>query len=298
MTIGIVAPSSGARNDRLEKGIGLLEASGYRVALGDHLFDRHGYLAGMDSARAADFTQMFARKNVDAVFCARGGYGAARISRLVDWDVVVANPKLFVGYSDITTLHLALERRARLITIYGPMVASLGGGLSEDCARLFWRMLTSIEPVGNIRTPEECIRTLVGGKVQGRIGGGCLALLAAAVGTPDAPDFRNRIVLLEDVDEAAYRVDRYLMQLLHAGILQQAAGFVIGTVTDWEKQEKGPAGITLERVWEDIMAPLGKPTIIGFPCGHEPDPATIPLGCLAELDADSGTLTLLESAVS
>ncbi len=297
MTIGIVSPSSGARNDRLEKGIAILEAAGYRVAFGDHVFDRHGYLAGTDSARAADFTEMFDRKDVDAVFCARGGYGAARILRLVDWDSVARNPKLFVGYSDITTLHLALERRARVVSIYGPMVASFGGGLSEACAGLFWQMVTSNKPIGKIVTPEVSIRTLVGGKVQGRLAGGCLALLAAAVGTPHEPDFNDRIVLLEDVDEAAYRVDRYLMQLLHAGILEQAAGFVIGTVTDWEKQEKGPPGITLDRVWTDIIAPLGKPTILGFPCGHEPDPVTIPLGCLAELDADAGTLTLLESAV-
>src|SRR5688572_4431592 len=187
MTIGIVSPSSGARNDRLEKGIALLEAAGYAVALGNHVFDRHGYLAGMDSGRAADFTEMFARRDVDAVFCARGGYGASRMSHLVDWDAVAANPKLFVGYSDITTLHLALERRARLVTIYGPMVASLGGGLSEECAALFWQVLTSNEPVGRITTGERCVNPLVGGKVKGRMAGGCLALLAAAVGTPDAP---------------------------------------------------------------------------------------------------------------
>jgi len=297
MTIGIVSPSSGARNDRLEKGIAILEAAGYRVSLGDHVFDRHGYLAGTDSARAADFTDLFTRKDVDAVFCARGGYGAARIMRLVEWDIVARNPKLFVGYSDITTIHLALERRSRLMSIYGPMVASLGAGLSESCAGLFWKMVTSSELIGRIGASEGNIRTFVGGKVQGRLAGGCLALLAAAVGTPDAPDFNGRIVLLEDVDEAAYRADRYLMQLLHAGILEQAAGFVIGTVTDWEKQDKGPLGITLQHVWQDIIAPLGKPTILGFPCGHEPDPVTIPLGCLAELDADACALTLLESAV-
>jgi muramoyltetrapeptide carboxypeptidase len=298
MTIGIVSPSSGARNGNLENGIALLESAGYTVAVGDHVFDRHGYLAGMDSARAADFTRMFERREVDAVICARGGYGAARMLPLVDWDVVGANPKLFVGYSDITTLHLAMGRRANLITIHGPMVSSLGGGLSKESKEQFWATLTSREPLGKIDCGEHLPQTLVGGKAAGPLAGGCLALLAAAVGTPDAPDFNGRLVLLEDVDEAAYRVDRCLMQLLNAGILQKAAGFVIGNVTDWEKQEKTAPAILLPDVWRDLIVPLDKPTITGFPFGHEPNPLTLPLGCLAELDADSGSLTILESAVA
>ena len=298
MTIGVVAPSSGIRNDRVERGIAVLEEKGFRVAVGDHVFDRHGYLAGIDSARAADFTAMFARKDVDAVFCARGGYGAVRVLPLIDWSAVSANPKPFVGYSDITTLHLALERRARLVTVHGPMVASLGGGLSEASATCLWNILTSSEPMGKVHSGDARIATQTPGKATGRLAGGCLALLAAAVGTPDEPDFRDRIVLLEDVDEAVYRVDRYLAQLLGAGILQQAAGFVIGTVTDWEKQEKDPPEIDLEQVWRDHLGPLGKPAISGFPVGHEPNPLTLPLGCLAEVDADAGTLTLLESATA
>lgn len=297
MAIGIVSPSSGVRNDRLERGIAVIEAAGYRVVIGDHVFDRHGYLAGTDPARAADLSSMFDRKDVDAVICARGGYGAARMLPLVDWDAVTRNRKLFIGYSDITTLHIALERRAGLVTIHGPMAASLGGEISASRADLFWRNLTCADPLGRIDCAEADVRTLMEGKATGRLAGGCIALLAAAVGTPDASDFAGRIVLLEDVDEAAYRIDRYLMQLLRAGILAQAAGFVIGTVTDWEKHEKSPPVLTLSDVWRDLIVPLGKPAITGFPFGHEPNPITLPLSCMAELDAGARTLTLLESAV-
>jgi muramoyltetrapeptide carboxypeptidase len=241
---------------------------------------------------------MFARRDIDAVFCARGGYGACRMLDYVDWETVAANPKVFVGYSDNTTLHLALERRLGLTTLYGPVVVSHGGaGLSPTAADCFWRAMGSAEPLGRYDTGGAPIRTLVSGRATGRLAGGCLTLLGVAIGTPESPDFRDRIVLIEDIGDRAYRVDRMLVQALRAGLLQQAAGFVIGTVTGWEKEEKEPPIITLDQVWRDHIAPLGKPAIVGFPFGHEPNPLTLPLGCRAELNADAGTLTVLESAV-
>lgn len=297
MTIGILAPSGPLRDPRLPEGIARLERQGYRVVLGDHLYDRHGYLAGTDAGRAADFNALFARQDVDAIFCARGGYGACRMLDYVDWAVVAANPKVFVGYSDVTTLHLALERRIGLVTFHGPMVVTRGGELSEAADTCFWRAVGSAEPLGPYVTGDASVRTLVGGRARGRLAGGCLSLLAAAVGTPETPDFRGRIVLIEDIGEPTYRIDRLLVQLQRAGLLQQAAGLVLGTVTGWEKQEKEPSAIALDALWQDLIAPLGKPTIVGFPFGHVPNPLTLPLGCLAELDADAGALTLLEPAV-
>ena len=132
----------------------------------------------------------------------------------------------------------------------------------------------------------------------GRLAGGCISLLAAAVGAPEQPDFEGRIVVLEDIGDPAYRTDRQLVQLLRAGLLQTAAGFVIGTVTGWEKQEKDPPIVQLGDVWRDLILPLGKPTVMNFPFGHQPNPMTMPLGCMAELDAGSGTLAITESAVS
>lgn len=275
-----------------------LEARGYRVVRGDHLYDQHGYLAGTDRLRAADFTAMFARPDVDAVFCARGGYGAIRMLEYVDWDSVRANPKLFVGFSDITTLHLALERACGLVTLYGPMVATLGGALSETAQDCFWRMVERAEPFGLYDTTGAPIRTLVGGKAEGRLAGGCLSICQAALGAPECPDFDGRLVLIEDVGEAAYRIDRMLMHLRRSGAFDRAAGFIVGDATDWDKGLTRPPGIDLSQVWQDVLAPLRKPTVVGFPFGHVPNPLTLPLGCLARLDADAGTVEVLEPAVA
>jgi len=297
MTIGVIAPSGPVCGPRFDQGLKRLESRGYRVICGKSVYDRRGYLAGSDVDRAADFTAMFARQDVDAIICARGGYGASRMLEYVDWEAVGANPKLFVGYSDITMLHLALEKRIGLVTIYGPMVVTYGGDLSENAEECFWQIMTRTEPFGRYDTGDARIRPLVGGKANGRLAGGCLSLLSAAVGTPEEPDFTGRIVLMEDVGEAIYRVDRLLVQLLRAGLLQNAAGFVIGTVTNYEDTQTEEPYIRLEDVWQEHLVPLGKPTIAGFPFGHEPNPLTLPLGCLAELNADAGTLTVLEPAV-
>lgn len=298
MTIGIVAPSSGIRDARLDAGIAYLQARGYIVRLGDHLFDQFGYLAGTDAARGADFTRMFADPNVHAALCGRGGYGAVRMLDHVDWSAVAANPKPFIGYSDITTLHRAIERRANVVTFHGPVLTTLGGGLSLVAEHCFWSLLERPVAFGVYEASSPSLRTLVGGQTEGRLAGGCLSLLAAAVGTPDEPDFTGRIALIEDVGEHAYRIDRMLMQLLRAGHLQCAAGFVIGTVTGWENDESGSPAISLDAIWRDYILPLGKPAVLGFPFGHEPNPLTLPLGCLARLDADTHTLEVLEPAVS
>lgn len=297
MTLGIVAPSSGIRDDRLQSGIARIQERGYNVRLADHLFDQAGYLAGMDASRGRDLTALFADPAVDAVICGRGGYGAIRMLDHVDWSAVAAHPKPFIGYSDITTLHLAVQRYAPMVTFHGPVVTTLGGGLSADAESCFWSLLERAEPYGAYPRGGPT-QTLVGGTAEGLLAGGCLALLGAAVGTPEAPDFAGRIVLIEDVGERVYRVDRLLAQLLRAGLLQQAAGFVLGTVTGCMEGETGAPPITLDRVWRDYIEPLGKPAIVGFPFGHEPDPLTLPLGCIARLDADASTLEVLEPAVA
>jgi muramoyltetrapeptide carboxypeptidase len=299
LTIGVVAPSSAPRDDRLEKGLAAIGGRGYRFVAGTHLYDRHGYLAGADAGRAADINGMFARPDVDAVFCARGGCAAWRLMDLIDWELVRAHPKPFVGYSDITTLHLGMERCADLATIHGPMVVSIGGGLSESAADCLWRLLEQPEPLGALNTSsaKPPVRTLVSGRAAGRLAGGCLSLLASAAGTPYGPDFADRIVVLEDVDDPAYRVDRNLHQLVRACNLGMAAGIVVGTATGWDKDCAEAPAITLDDLWRDILLPLGKPTVLDFPFGHVPNPLSIPLGCMAELDATSRTLTVTEAAV-
>lgn len=294
--VGIVAPSSAVRTPQLADGIRCLTDRGFRVVLGEHVYDRWGYLAGTDEARASDLTEMFARKDVSAVICARGGYGAARMVDGVDWDVVRANPKVFVGYSDITTLHLAMERRAGLMTFHGPMVTTLGSGIGEAAERLLWRLLSTPEPEIDLLNGSEIAKTLASGLAHGRLSGGCLSILCAALGTPEAPDFAGRIVLLEDTDEPLYRVDRLLTQLVRSGCVDEAAGFVIGTVTNWCQSHES-SWLRLDDLWLDILGPLGKPIVVGADFGHVDSPLTLPLGCSAALDADRRTLRLTEAAV-
>ena len=297
-TIGVAAPSSPVEADKLKTGVALIEARGYRVVVGEHVLATmagNSYLAGTDVQRAADLNELFARPDIAAIFCARGGYGAARLWELLDWQTIDANPKIFVGYSDITSLHLALARTANLVTFHGKMVTTLAD-LDETSLRVFWRILEDPTPFGTLPADPAAMQTLVPGTVEGDLTGGCLTLLANACGSPYPPDFRGKIVLIEDVGEAVYRADRYLFQLRNAGILREAAGFVVGTLTRWQKEEAEPPKNTPEALWQDLLVPLGKPTLVGFPFGHEPNPLTLPLGVRARLDANERALTLLESA--
>jgi len=297
-TIGIVAPSSPIPREELEQGVALLEGRGYRVVVGENVLARHpscDYLAGTDAQRAADLNEMLTRPDIDAVFCARGGYGAMRLFDRIAWDRLPQDPKIFLGYSDITSLHTALAQRCGWATFHGPMVFALTK-LSAERADVHWRLLETPEPLGVLPADPEQITTLVGGQVEGELAGGCLCLLARACGSPYAPDFRGKIVLLEEVGEAVYRADRDLMQLKNAGLLDQAAGFVIGTITRWQKEESDPPCNTPQALWQDYFGELGKPVITGFPFGHETDPLTLPLGVRARLDADARTLTLLDPA--
>ncbi len=299
-TIGIVAPSGPIPREESEKGVALLEARGYRVVVGDNVMGRHpsyDYLAGADAERAADLNAMLSRSDIQAVFCARGGYGAMRLFDRIDWEAVPKEPKIFVGYSDITSLHTALAVRCGWATFHGPMIGALSK-LSPESAEVYWRILEKPEPFGLLPAAPDTLTTLIGGQVEGELAGGCLCLLARACGSHFAPDFRNKIVLIEDVGEAVYRADRDLMQLKNAGLLDQAAGFVIGSITGWQKQESEPPVNTPQALWQDYFGALGKPVVTGFPFGHEPDPLMIPLGIRARLDADARTLTLLDPATT
>ncbi|MCW3095180.1 MAG: hypothetical protein JWL77_798 [Chthonomonadaceae bacterium] len=297
-TIGIVAPASPVPREELERGVALLEARGYRVVVGENVLARHpsnDYLAGTDAQRAADLNEMLARPDIHAVFCARGGYGAMRLFDRIEWDAISPEPKIFVGYSDITSLHTAIGQRCGWVTFHGPMIAAIAR-FSAERAELYWRLLEAPEAFGVLPARSDCMTTVAGGSVEGELAGGCLCLLARACGSAYAPDFRNKIVLLEDVGEPVYRADRDLMQLKNAGLLDQAAGFVIGNITGWQKQESDPPLNTPQALWQDYFAELGKPILAGFPFGHEADPITLPLGVRARLDADARTLTLLDPA--
>ena len=288
------------KQEELEQGVRRIRARGYNVSLGDHVLatmPENSYLAGTDAKRAYDLNEMFARKDVKAVFCARGGYGAMRLFDRLDYDILRDCPKIFTGYSDITSLHLALTQQAGYVTFHSPNATSLPNldALSEAA---FWKLLESPEPYGVLPARPNAMQTLVPGSVEGELAGGCLCLLAHACGSRHTPDFKNKIVLIEDVNEAIYRADRDLTQLRNAGALNEAAGFILGTISHWQKNEADPPVNTLDALWRDFFLPLGKPTLCGFPFGHEPNPLTLPLGVRTRLDADARTVTLLESAVN
>ena len=298
-TIGIVAPSSPINSSKLEAGIVLIKARGYQVEVGRHVLDRHphnNYLAGRDEDRAADLNEMFTRKNIQAIICGGGGYGATRILPLLDWEVIQANPKLFVGFSDITSLHIALQQRG-FVTIHGKMAASLPD-LDSASAELFWSILENRNPYGLLPSNTETIRTIVPGVVEAELAGGCLSLLAHACGTPYAPNFTDKLVLIEDIGEAIYRADRDLTQLLQSAHLDRAAGFIIGEISGWEKQESEGTVNSLSELWRSFFQAIGKPAISGYPIGHIDNPLTIPLGIQTRLDATLRTVTLLETCVS
>lgn len=298
-TIGVISPSSPPPEEELSKGVALIQERGYRIRMGEHVLAKAphcDYLAGTDEQRAADLNAMFADPAVDAIFCARGGYGAMRLFDLIDWQLVAAHPKLFVGYSDITSLHTALARLG-WVTIHGTMVSALWK-LELPVLERFWSLVESPAPQGDLPADAETVQTVVPGSVEGELSGGNLCLLAQACGSRFAPDFRGKIVLLEDVNDPVYQADRDLTQLLSAGHLQEAAGFVIGSLTGWHKHEADPPLNTPTKLWTEFFTRLGKPTIAGFPFGHEPNALSLPLGVRARLDANSRRLTLLEAAVT
>jgi muramoyltetrapeptide carboxypeptidase len=269
-----------------------------------HLLSRYGYLAGKDEERAADVNAMFADKDARAVFAVRGGWGCARILPHLDYQLIRANPKLLVGFSDITALHMALAARAGFTTIHGPNAASAWGKLSWDSFReLAFEGGTPLyrNPAGtddrlvqrNGRT-----RTFRPGKATGRLLGGNLTVLAALVGTPYLPDFSGAILFLEDIDEAEYRIDRMLTQLALAGILGRVAGVVFGQCTDCRATGTSYGGFTLSQVLQQHLAPLGVPAFQGATIGHVANQFSLPVGARAEIDAEAGTIRILEPAVA
>ncbi len=289
--IRIVSPASPIDPEKIERGVALLEAEGYQVTLGVHVFAKHGYLAGTDEQRAGDLQEAFANPEVSAVICSRGGYGCARLLEHLDLDAMAASGKLFGGFSDITTLHLALNRRG-LVTFHMPMLLSL----SVDREPWVIESLTNALK-GDSTIPANATKgeTLVPGKAEGILTGGCLCLLCDSIGTSDALDAKGRLLLIEDVDEDPHRIDAMLTHLRNIGVLQSASGLIFGemTGTDERRDEKIGAG-TWREIVQDRVADLGVPTIINFPFGHMKTMLTIPLGVRARMDASAGMLQIAE----
>jgi len=283
--------------ERLEHGVTYLKDSGFNVRLADSVGQCHGYLAGRDEARAEDLNRMFADPEVHAIFCTRGGYGTPRLLDRVDYALIKKNPKILVGYSDITALQLAIHAKTGLITFSGPMVAvEMGKGIAAFTEEHFWRLIRSPQPsypMSGLHTPLSCLRP---GKARGKLLGGCMSLLCSLLGTPFCPDFTDAILFVEDVGEQPYQIDRQLTQLRHAGVLRRIRAMVVGKFEDCEPSDDAPS-LTIEQVLMDVTEGLDIPVLTGLPYGHVDVKYTIPVGAEAVVDSDEGIMTIVETVV-
>ncbi|MFJ3582628.1 LD-carboxypeptidase [Streptomyces sp. NPDC090127] len=287
--VAVVATSGPVPEDRLAAGLDILRGWDLEPVVAPHVLDTHGafgYLAGSDEDRARDLQEAWCDPGVSAVLCARGGYGAQRMVDLVDWAAIrAAGPKVFVGYSDVTALHEAFAVRVGLATLHGPMVAAAGFLKDPRTQESLRATLFAPESVRTLGL--DSARPLAPGRAHGVTLGGCVSLLAAELGTPHArPSARGGLLLLEDVGEEPYRVDRILTQLLRSGWLDGVAGVALGS---WA--ECGPYA-DVRAVLADRLAGLGVPVVEELGFGHGDTALTVPLGLPAVLDADAATLTL------
>ena len=291
--VAVVAPSGPVPEERVQAGLDLLRGWDLDPVVAPHVLDRHGefdYLAGTDADRAADLQAAWCDPSVDAVLCARGGYGVQRMVELLDWDAMsAAGPKVFVGFSDITALHEAFATRLGLATLHGPMAAGID---FIKNARAQDHLKATLFAPETVRTITSGGTALVPGRARGVTLGGCLCLLAAEAGTPHArPGARGGLLCLEDVGEETYRLDRYLTQLLRTGWLDGVQGVLLGS---WERCDPYEQ---VRALLVDRLGSLGVPVVEEFGFGHCEGALTIPFGVTAELDADAGTLTLDEPAL-
>ncbi len=305
-TIGIVSPASPYTNySDVQRGIAWWQARGYHVKLAEGALERTDYVAGSPERRARDLMDLFADPSVDAVQCLRGGYGSAQMIPFVDFHVIAEHPKPFIGFSDITALHMAILHFTGLATFYGPTLTSLGMPemMTEFTGQRFLKVLSG-ETTGLFpcNPDDPFVQTLAPGQATGRLVGGCLADLMYTMGTPWELDLDDAIFVFEEIGSSPHGIDRALLQLTQAGKFKRVRGVVIGDLVGCEWNDGGGAPWPHTKVLEEMLAerlrPLGVPVIYRLPFGHGRYIATFPLGVQATLDAGTGTLDITEPALA
>ena len=303
-TIGIISPSSAIfETEPYEIAVETFEAMGLKVKLGEFVNNRYGHLAGTDEERASELNDMFKDPGIHAIIALRGGSGAARILDKIDYAAITNNPKIFIGYSDITALHLAIYAKTGLLTFHAPLAVSTWNNFSYP---MFRKIIFNAETVlfknpvekgSNLTVTKNRIRTIHPGNATGELLGGNLSVLTGIMGSQYFPErWENKILYLEDVGEQIYAVDRMMSQLQLGGVLEKISGFVFGKCTDC-KPGSGYGSFTLEEVIDYYIKPLKIPAYSGAMIGHIDDNSTIPNGLKVELNADKGTLQMLSPAV-
>jgi muramoyltetrapeptide carboxypeptidase len=307
-TVALVSPANATFNTlELQIAKESLEALGFKVRQSEHMLERHGYLAGEDRARAEDINKAFADSSVACVHAIRGGWGSARLLPYLDFDTIRRNPKVLIGYSDITALLLSVYAKTGLITFHGPIGLGRWDTYSLD---YYKRVLMNGEAVtytnkqginadrNALVQTEFRTLTMTPGKARGRLVGGNLTVLTTILGSPYLPDWDNTILFCEDVHEDLYRIDRMLTQLKLAGVLGRIKGFVFGGCSECGPGDGNYGALTLEEIFADHVKPLGVPAWQGAMIGHAQPQWTLPEGAQVEIDATAGTITLLEAAVT
>ena len=299
--IGVISPASSPDElSTIDSGVKYLEKLGYRVEVGKNVGQNHGYLAGTDQQRLDDLHYMFMKKDIKAIFCARGGYGTGRLLDKIDYNLIRKNPKILVGYSDITALQMAIIKKTGLVTFAGPMVATdFQNEVSPFAEEMFWRLITSHKKYGNVNQPGgEKLFELHKGQARGRILGGNLSVFTSLVGTQFFPDLKDKILLLEETGELPYRIDRLLNQLRLNKIFTQIKGVILGSFVDCHEHDPLKKTLSLGEVISEYLQGTKMPVIYNFKHGHIRDNITVPLGIMIKLNSSKDTIEYTEGAVN
>lgn len=293
-TIAIIAPAFPPDQEKLKQGIHYLKDLGYRVIEGESLTAKEKYFAGSDQLRAQEINGYFADPQVDAIICARGGWGTLRYLDKLDYQIIRNNPKALVGYSDITTLQLAIWQKAGVPSISGPMAAvEMGSGILPFTEQHFWGQIQNTSALYTFSFDcQNEVQVWHQGTAKGTLIGGCLSMVAHQLGTPFMPDVSGQILFLEDVGEEPYKIDRYLAQLYQAGIFSKIKGLILGQFIDCEDSNSSRASITVQDVLQNYFGQADFPVIFNFPYGHGMRKFSMPIGVNAELATENCTLTV------
>jgi muramoyltetrapeptide carboxypeptidase len=294
-TVAVFAPASPVEQDALVQGVAYLNSMGFRTKVSDLIFSRYHYFAGSHQERASELNRLFADPGVDAIFCARGGYGCVHLLPYLDSAIIRSNPKVFLGYSDVTVLLQYLEKQNEMVCFHGPMVArEFGLGAAAFNEGIFFECMT--RPAGGLSITAPFLESLRSGTAKGQLTGGCLSLLTSMLGTSCEIDTREKILFLEDVNTRPYQIDRMLMQLKLAGKFSQVRGLVFGEMLNCAQNSDGE--YRLQEIIIDILSEFQFPILYGLPSGHaQSNSLTLPMGVQVTLDCDRQCLVLEEGAV-
>ena len=292
--IGLIGTSGPTAKGRIEPSIKAMEELGFEVILGESVREQHGFLSGNDEIRAKDINNMFEDKSIKGIFAIRGGYGAARLLDMLDYDMIMKNPKVFAGYSDVTALHNVFNEKCNLITFHTPMASTeFYKGVDDYTMNYFKKNIFSEEPLGILKNPVgQEIKTLVSGEAKGKLVGGNLSLIASSMGTAYELDTKGKILFLEEIDESPYRIDRMLLQLKQCGKFKDASGIIFGALTNCESKEEENS-LSLIEIFEELIKPENKPTLYNLICGHCMPTMSIPLGAEIKINTENNEILVL-----